>query len=356
MAVRYYSSTSGEMTLQGAVTASDTSVTVSSTAGLPVLYPYVIIVDYGTANEEILDVTAASGVTLTVVRGRDGSVAQTHALGAKIRHAMTARDLKDSRDHENASSAVHGLNGAVVGTTDQQTLDRKVFQPQADRVAAIFRRRTGNTLNLFEIQDAAANVVGYLTENSLRFVEAANDWLKIDHGPLPNTTKDVLTTWLRSDVNAITGRIAAGASGRFLRLMSGATEVFSVAANGDVKATDVDAALVTASNVNAGIINATTVSAPNLLTQPSGIEREVRLVTNAGGTTDASGYITLTHAAGFTPRAITAYNTSGGTSAGHPVTVDNITLTQARFRFANWQTGGALVSAGTGPLMFVCWS
>ena len=119
----YYSSTAGEYTLTGGISSSATSVTVNSVTGLPST-PFKVALDPGLPQEEIVKVTNVAGTTLTVVRGWDGTSAVSHAALAKVRHAMTAEDLRLSREHENATASVHGV-GTVVGTSEAQTLTNK---------------------------------------------------------------------------------------------------------------------------------------------------------------------------------------------------------------------------------------
>jgi len=65
----------------------------------------------------LVEVTAAAGTTLTVVRGVDGTSAVAHSNGASVKHTISARDLSEPQAHIDATVA-HGVTGAVVGTTD----------------------------------------------------------------------------------------------------------------------------------------------------------------------------------------------------------------------------------------------
>lgn len=124
-ASRNYSSTAGKMTLVGTITGAATSIVVDVTTGLPSV-PYTLLLDPGLSVEEVVEVTAVGGTTLTVTRGVDGTSAQTHTNGAELRHAYSARDFQDSRNHE-GNVVAHGATGAVVGTTNTQALTNKTI-------------------------------------------------------------------------------------------------------------------------------------------------------------------------------------------------------------------------------------
>lgn len=127
--MRYYSNASIATSLTAGLSSTATTMAVADITGLPVTYPYTLILDIGTASEELVEVSGASGSILQVLRGVDNSVALAHSPNATVTHGVSARDYQDSRNHEAASLGVHGISGssAVVGTTDTQTLTNKTL-------------------------------------------------------------------------------------------------------------------------------------------------------------------------------------------------------------------------------------
>ena len=132
MTTRKYSSRSQQTTLTAALTSSATSVVVVSGSALlggttvSAGETFTVVIDPDTALEEIVDVTAVSTNTLTVTRGIDGSTGQAHSAGAVIRHMAIGRDYREANTHIEATTG-HGATGAVVGTTNTQTLTNKTL-------------------------------------------------------------------------------------------------------------------------------------------------------------------------------------------------------------------------------------
>jgi hypothetical protein len=135
--VRRYSSRSQQTTLSSAVTSSGASITVVSAASLlggvsvAANEVFTIVIDPDTALEEIVDVVSTSGNpvsgnTIAIQRGRDGSTGTAHSAGAVVRHMAIGRDYREANEHIN-ETASHGATGAVVGTTNTQTLTGKTI-------------------------------------------------------------------------------------------------------------------------------------------------------------------------------------------------------------------------------------
>ena len=103
MARRYYSSTAARTTLAADINSSVTTVGVNAVTGWPASFPYTIIIDQDTINEEVVEVTARVGTTFTVTRGVDGTTGVAHSAGAAVNHGVSARDFDEPNVHVNTS-------------------------------------------------------------------------------------------------------------------------------------------------------------------------------------------------------------------------------------------------------------
>jgi len=134
MTTRKYSSRSQQTTLASALTSNGTSASVVSGTSLlggatiSAGQTFTVVIDPDTALEEIVDVTAVSTNTLTIVRGIDGSTGVAHSAGAVVRHMAIGRDYREANEHIENTTTAHGLTIAdVVTTTNTKTLTNKTI-------------------------------------------------------------------------------------------------------------------------------------------------------------------------------------------------------------------------------------
>ena len=124
MARRFYSSIAVRTTLSSGINSSVTSITVAAVTGFPGSYPYTLILDEGLSTQEVVEVTAGSGTTLTVTRGVDGSVAAAHGTGAAVNHGVSARDFDEPNAFLNAGTLpLVTAKGDLLAATTSGTVD-----------------------------------------------------------------------------------------------------------------------------------------------------------------------------------------------------------------------------------------
>lgn len=134
-----YSNTSVQTTLSAPCAPGDTTVTIVDTTGLPVSFPFSLILDYQLGTVEVVTVTNLVGSTLTVTRGQDGTSAQSHSAGSPVVHGVVARDVQEPQNHIAATSNIHGtgVGAAVVGTSSVQILTNKTISGSSNTITNI---------------------------------------------------------------------------------------------------------------------------------------------------------------------------------------------------------------------------
>lgn len=122
---RYYSSIAQRTTLTSSISNSATSIIVNSVVGYPSTFPYTLIIDQYATDQEVVEVTARTGTTLTVVRGVDGTTAVAHDAGSTVNHGVSARDYDEPNAHIQSTSNPHSVTASQVGAIALTTVDAK---------------------------------------------------------------------------------------------------------------------------------------------------------------------------------------------------------------------------------------
>jgi hypothetical protein len=137
MARREYKGAATPCTIVTTITSSSTTILISDATNWPT-GSFSIVIDPGLAGEEKLLIASRTATTLTVTtRGYDNTTASAHTTGAIIYPVPTAIDFDEANSHVNASTGVHGLTGAVVGTTDTQSLTNKALSDSTTTIVDV---------------------------------------------------------------------------------------------------------------------------------------------------------------------------------------------------------------------------
>ena len=180
MTTRKYSSRSQQTTLSGALTSSATTTTVvsgSALAGGVTISAgelFTVVIDPDTALEEIVDVSAISTNTLTIVRGIDGSTAVAHSAGAVVRHMAIGRDYREANTHIENTTTAHGLTLAnLVKTTDTGVVtstmitDGTIVNADINASAAIADTKLGTISTAGKVSNSATTATASNTTGSI---------------------------------------------------------------------------------------------------------------------------------------------------------------------------------------------
>jgi len=137
MARRYYSSIAAQTTLSAGVDSSTATIPVTAVSGWPSSFPYTLLIDKDTVNEEIVSVTGRTGTTLTVTRGVDGSSGVAHSAGANVQHGVSARDFNEPNDFINGTGVVTTALIADSSVTSAKIADGTIVNADVNASAAI---------------------------------------------------------------------------------------------------------------------------------------------------------------------------------------------------------------------------
>jgi len=162
---RNYKSIAEPKTLSGNVSNVATQITLNNVTGLP-SPPYVLVLNPDTASEEAVlvttDQTGVTSPTLKVSRAIEtGATAQSHTSGDEVRHMIVGSDLQLVHDHLDDTTTAHGVSGAVVGTTNTQTLTNKTLtSPKINENVAL--TATATELNVLDGITASTTELNYV--------------------------------------------------------------------------------------------------------------------------------------------------------------------------------------------------
>lgn len=117
---RFYTSNAVQTTLAaslGSVAAPSTGQTVqiTSNSGYPTQFPFTMLLEWGTVNQEVVTVTQAATGTgpftyANCIRGDDGTAAPAHSNGAAVYHGVSQRDWSQIQPVYNVCDHAYGAD------------------------------------------------------------------------------------------------------------------------------------------------------------------------------------------------------------------------------------------------------
>jgi hypothetical protein len=336
MTTRKYSSRSQQTTLTSAVTAGATTIVVGSGTSLlggatvTGTERFTIVIDPDTALEEIVDVSAVSTDTLTIVRGIDNAgTGQIHSAGAVVRHMAIGRDYRESNLHIEATAAyndgtathdLHGIasgEGDVVGTLKTQTLTNKTLTSPtitsptitagggAEFTSIIFE---GSTADNFE---TTLTVTDPTQDNTITLPNTTGTVVIVD--ATQTLTNKTLTSPTISGTPVITGLSSAGMSATSATPKDYVDSILGSATAASTSATSAAASATAAATSATSAANSATASASSASAAATSATSAATSATSAANSATAAGTSATSAAASATAAATSA--TSAETSA-----------------------------------------
>ena len=254
---RKFSSVSLETEVVGSLTTSATSITVVSAtnllgginpADISASNDFIIVLDPETSSEEIVKVTAVASNTLTVTRGHDGSTAKTHTSGAKVRHMAIGEDLRNSATHIDATAA-HGATGAVVGTTNTQTLTNKTISASSNTITDIANANVASAAAIADTKLGTISTAGKVQNTATTATSSNSGSAIVSRDASGNFSAGTITASLTGNVTGNASTATTLATARDFQL-TGDVEASAQSFNGSGNVT------FTTSIANGVIVNA----------------------------------------------------------------------------------------------------
>jgi G:T/U-mismatch repair DNA glycosylase len=366
MTTRKYSSRSQQTTLTSAITAGATTMVVGS--GLALLggatvtgtERFTVVIDPDTALEEIVDVSAVSTDTFTILRGIEvGGTGQIHSAGAVVRHMAIGRDYREANLHIEATGAyndgtsthaMHGIasdEGNVVGTLKAQTLTNKTLTSPtitnptitsgagAEFTSIIFE---GATADNFE---TTLTVTDPTQDNTITLPNTTGTVVIAD--ATQTLTNKTLTSPTISGSPTITGLSSAGMSATSATPKDYVDSILGSATAASTSATSA-AASATAAATSATSAAASATAAVTSATSASNSATAASTSASSASTSQTAAATSATSAAAFATAAATSA-TSSETSASAAATSATNAATSASS--ASTSASSALTSANS---------
>ena len=319
---RYYSSTAAKTTLSQAIDAStaSTSLSLAAASGLPSQYPFTLILEKDTANEEIVTVTALVGTAYTVTRGVDGTSSKAHSVGAIVEHGVSALDFSDFRTHEAGTSA-HGVTGDIVGTGGAQTLASKTLTSPTVNTPTIAGATISGTFT------STATITGGTYSTATLGSDLSAGGFKITNLATPTSSSDAVRKDFADAQVAAAATSATSASNSATAAATSATSaansanaaaasVATIASYATAAATSASSAL-TSQTAAASSATAAATSAASALASQSAAATSATSASNSAtaAATSASSALTSQTAAATSATSAAASATAAATSA-----------------------------------------
>ena len=219
-------------TANGAIDSADLTIVVTSVADLPALFDYYLLLwdaaDYDTPAEdpdlEVVKVTSAAGLTLTVTRAQAGTIAADHPDGATVELPLLAEHIEEIQTALDLNTTHRTSNGTDHGYIDQDVTSGS--SPTFD--GANF---SGVDADDVDIADSGDYYTGTEVETALQEIGAGL--------PLPVTSKAAIYTLAATDAICLcTGTFtvtlptAAGITGKVYYVKNISTGVITVDGDG----------------------------------------------------------------------------------------------------------------------------
>lgn len=148
MGLRNYSNTTPVVTLTAGVNDTDTTIYLSNGSDVFPSAPFTMLLDYGTVNEEVVEVTSKTAYNeFVVTRGADSTVAVAHSSGSEAVHGVSARDLAEANAFVNGggvAASVVTAKGDLIAASASGTPDNLAVGTNGQYLKAA----SGETLGL----------------------------------------------------------------------------------------------------------------------------------------------------------------------------------------------------------------